>query len=51
MGYPYGQKGWRVYDIETHEFFVSRDATFFETQFPFQHTEVAQMSITEDVDV
>lgn len=51
VGYPYGQKGWRVYDIETHEFFVSRDVAFFENQFPFQHAEAAptsSISITED---
>nr|KYP66022.1 Retrovirus-related Pol polyprotein from transposon TNT 1-94 [Cajanus cajan] len=39
MGYPYGQKGWRVYDLETHEFFISRDVQFFENQFPYQRSE------------
>ncbi|PNX98093.1 hypothetical protein L195_g021334 [Trifolium pratense] len=39
VGYPYGQKGWRVYDLESHEFFVSRDVTFFENQFPFHEIE------------
>jgi len=33
--YPYGKKGWRLYDIETNEFFVSRDVKFIETNFPF----------------
>ena len=35
MGYPYGKKGWRLYNLETHEFFVSRDVQFYETEFPF----------------
>ncbi|KAI5428719.1 hypothetical protein KIW84_033637 [Lathyrus oleraceus] len=39
VGYPYGQKGWRVYDLESHEFFVSRDVIFSEDQFPFHEIE------------
>ena len=35
VGYPYGKKGWRLYGLETHEFFVSRDVQFYETEFPF----------------
>lgn len=35
MGYPYGKKGWTVYDLETNDLFVSRDVEFFETEFPF----------------
>ncbi|KAG7546410.1 Integrase catalytic core [Arabidopsis suecica] len=35
VGYPHGQKGWRIYDIESHEFFVSRDVIFQEDVFPF----------------
>lgn len=35
VGYPYGQKGWRVYDIEKKEYFVSRDVVFYEQEFPF----------------
>ncbi|KAK3017685.1 hypothetical protein RJ639_004052 [Escallonia herrerae] len=34
VGYPYGKKGWRLYDLETKEFFVSRDLDFYETEFP-----------------
>lgn len=39
VGYPYGQKGWRVYDLESHEFFVSRDVIFSKNQFPFHENE------------
>ncbi|XP_074291172.1 uncharacterized protein LOC141617945 [Silene latifolia] len=36
VGYPFGKKGWEVYDIESKEFFVSRDVVFDETEFPFR---------------
>ncbi|KAL1216653.1 Retrovirus-related Pol polyprotein from transposon RE1 [Cardamine amara subsp. amara] len=35
VGYPYGKKGWRLYDLETKDFFVSRDVIFYEDHFPF----------------
>uniref|UniRef100_A0A0D2ZZS0 Retroviral polymerase SH3-like domain-containing protein n=1 Tax=Brassica oleracea var. oleracea TaxID=109376 RepID=A0A0D2ZZS0_BRAOL len=34
VGYPFGKKAWRLYDVETNEFIVSRDVVFFEDQFP-----------------
>lgn len=35
MGYPYGKKGWRLYDLDSGEYFESRDAVFCENEFPF----------------
>lgn len=35
VGYPYGKKGWKLYDLETKEIFVSRDVEFCEEVFPF----------------
>ncbi|XP_010463092.1 PREDICTED: uncharacterized protein LOC104743742 [Camelina sativa] len=35
VGYPYGKKGWKLYDLENNEFFVSRDVIFKEDEFPF----------------
>jgi hypothetical protein len=35
VGFSYGQKGWKVYDLEREVFFVSRDVDFVETEFPF----------------
>ena len=32
---PYGKKGWKLFDLETKEFFVSRDVEFVELEFPF----------------
>lgn len=34
VGYPFGSKGWRLFDLERNEFFVSRDVTFLEEMFP-----------------
>lgn len=34
IGYPSGMKGYKMYDIHTHEIFVSRDV-FYENIFPF----------------
>ncbi|KAI5388425.1 hypothetical protein KIW84_074204 [Lathyrus oleraceus] len=35
IGYPYGKKGWKLFDSETENIFVSRDVEFIETEFPF----------------
>lgn len=35
LGYPFGTKGWRVFDLETNDCFVSRDVVFQESVFPF----------------
>ncbi|KAL1200788.1 Retrovirus-related Pol polyprotein from transposon RE1 [Cardamine amara subsp. amara] len=35
IGYPFGKKGWRVYDLQTHKIFTSRDVVFTESSFPF----------------
>ena len=39
MGYPFGQKGWHVYDLDAKVFFVSRDVKFVEEVFPFRSPE------------
>ncbi|GJT34972.1 retrovirus-related pol polyprotein from transposon TNT 1-94 [Tanacetum coccineum] len=36
IGYPPGQKGYKLYSLETHEVFCSRDVIFHETVFPFK---------------
>ncbi|KAL2922825.1 Retrovirus-related Pol polyprotein from transposon TNT 1-94 [Bienertia sinuspersici] len=35
VGYPYGKKGWKVYDLESGNIMVSRDVQFHENEFPF----------------
>ena len=41
MGYPYGQKGYKVMDLDSGEIFTSRDITFHENIFPFQNHSTA----------
>jgi len=36
VSYPFGKKGWKVFDLDTHEIFISRDVVFHENIFPFQ---------------
>lgn len=35
VGYPYGKKGWRLFDLDDGEYFDSRDVVFDENVFPF----------------
>jgi len=35
IGYPFGKKGWRVYDLENGHIFTSRDVVFCEEHFSF----------------
>ncbi|XP_056695786.1 uncharacterized protein [Spinacia oleracea] len=36
IGYPAGYKAFKLYDLDTHTVFVSRDVIFFETIFPYK---------------
>lgn len=38
IGYPFGQKAYRLYDLDTNVIFTSRDVIFHETIFPFAAT-------------
>lgn len=43
VGYPFGKRGWNMYDIEKEEVFASRDVVFVETEFPsLPHFTVAE---------
>lgn len=35
LGYPYGQKGYKLLDMNTHKIFTYRHVVFHETVFPF----------------
>lgn len=37
LGYSFGKQGWPVYDLETRQFYQSRDVIFFEHICPYQH--------------
>ncbi|GAA0184747.1 transmembrane signal receptor [Lithospermum erythrorhizon] len=47
VGYLNGKKGWKVYDLASGEFFVSRDVTFHEGEFPFDVASGSASSISE----
>lgn len=37
LGYPYGQKAYKVYNINTKNIIISRDVIFHEKHYPFHH--------------
>ena len=37
LGYPFGTKGYKLYDLAFRTCFVSRDVVFKESCFPFKH--------------
>ena len=44
VGYPQGKNGWKLNDLETGGYFVSRDVKFYETNFPFAHNTPSTLS-------
>ncbi|CAL2238959.1 unnamed protein product [Prunus armeniaca] len=36
IGYPIGQKAYKLYDLDTYKLFTSRDVIFHEDSFPYQ---------------
>ena len=46
VGYPFGKKGWRLFDLDNEQFFVSRDVRFQEDVFPFKETEEVNLTPT-----
>lgn len=47
MGYPQGYKGYKLLNLETNDFFISRDVIFHEHSFPFK--DVSVISIPLDI--
>uniref|UniRef100_A0A803NM80 Retroviral polymerase SH3-like domain-containing protein n=1 Tax=Cannabis sativa TaxID=3483 RepID=A0A803NM80_CANSA len=43
IGYPYGKKGWKLYDLQTGDIFVSRDVKFHENEFPYATASTSQV--------
>lgn len=35
LGYPFGKKGWLLFDLHSEKMFVSRDVIFYEDVFPY----------------
>ncbi|CAH9112219.1 unnamed protein product [Cuscuta epithymum] len=44
LGYPHGQKAYKVFDLQKHIVYNSRDVTFYEEKFPFK------MSLDHELD-
>ena len=43
--YPFGKKGWRLYDLESKVFFVPGDVKFIEDVFPFATSKMFILSL------
>lgn len=50
VGYPFGKKGWRLYDIEEGKYFVSRDVKFVEREFLYAGTSHGPDTASPSVD-
>jgi len=47
LGYPFGKKGWKVYDLETQEIFVSGDVKFCEDEYPFEEASTSSEGLMD----
>ncbi|KAL9237818.1 hypothetical protein vseg_012322 [Gypsophila vaccaria] len=48
LGYPFGKKGWTLFDLETGTYFHSRDVSFIEDVFPYSKvTEVGSNALND----
>ena len=46
VGYPVGYKGYKLYNLETRQFFINRDVKFYESVFLF-HKDVHDQPLPE----
>lgn len=51
LGYPYGTKGYRVYDLATGKIFISRDVMFHEHIFPYTSAATLSNPLTHQVPI
>lgn len=47
LGYPFGKKGYKIFDLQSKKSVYSRDVTFVESTFPF-HTSKSSVSSNSD---
>ncbi|KAK9748552.1 hypothetical protein RND81_02G066200 [Saponaria officinalis] len=40
IGYPFGKKGWRLFDLDTGSYFESREVVFLENEFPYKNLQL-----------
>ncbi|GAA0138709.1 hypothetical protein LIER_00402 [Lithospermum erythrorhizon] len=43
-GYLHGKKGWRLFGLNSRDYFVSRDVTFYEFEFPYHDNPIETTS-------
>ncbi|KAK9190888.1 hypothetical protein WN943_019498 [Citrus x changshan-huyou] len=48
IGYPYGKKGWSLYDLNSGELFVSRDVVLKEHVFPYVNKGTSEQGKTKN---
>lgn len=44
LGYPYGQKGYKLYDLNNHKVVLSRDVVFKEHILPYKQTDLSNQA-------
>lgn len=49
VGYPFGQKGWKVYDLEKKVFLISKDVIFHETEFPLASISIVNPPVSPTI--
>jgi hypothetical protein len=50
IGYKDGTKGYILYDLHSHDFFVSRNVVFYENHFPFKDSSASLTVPTTTLD-
>jgi hypothetical protein len=50
VGYAPGKKGWKLFDLDNKNYFVSRDVAFFENEFPFAPVDKTLSEPTQSVE-
>lgn len=48
IGYPFGQKAYKVFNLVSHSIQITRDIIFYEDIFPYQHAMPADVSTGPD---
>lgn len=48
VGYPHGKKGWRVFDLEKGNLYVSHGVIFREDTFPYQKNDTQDTGLVDE---
>ncbi|XP_074297622.1 uncharacterized protein LOC141628364 [Silene latifolia] len=48
LGYPFGKKGWTLFDLESGKYFHSRDVSFIEEIFPYSKEAEVGSNVSND---